>query len=172
MTNVLISTLPNGDRHAEELQSELRGIGCVTELICTAEMNISHCIGCNHCWIKTPSVCCIKDDYEEILKKLLTADRAIFLTEAKLGFVSSRMKNLIDRMIPLATMHLKFENGQMRHYSRYGRQPALGLVALGCTDEAYLGQWLSRVQLNLHGESLGAYEYSNRKGLYHALGHY
>ena len=171
MTNLLISTLPIESGHTEQLQTELRGIGCETELILTSDMKISHCIGCNHCWIKTPGICRIKDDYEEILKKLLAADRAIFLTEAKLGFVSSKMKNLVDRMLPLATMHLKFKNGQMRHYSRYGRQPDLGLVALDCTDEAYLELWLERVQLNLHGKCLGAYDFRNRKGLYHALGH-
>ena len=40
------------------------------ELIDTAGMNISHCIGCNYCWLKTPGICAIKDDYTPILKKM------------------------------------------------------------------------------------------------------
>ena len=36
------------------------------ELVDTSEMNISHCVGCNCCWLKTPGICAIKDDYENI----------------------------------------------------------------------------------------------------------
>ena len=39
------------------------------ELINTTGMHISHCVGCNYCWLKTPGVCAISDDYEPILKK-------------------------------------------------------------------------------------------------------
>lgn len=35
-------------------------------LVDTSEMNISHCVGCNCCWLKTPGICVIKDDYEQI----------------------------------------------------------------------------------------------------------
>ena len=39
------------------------------ELIDTTGMHISHCVGCNYCWLKTPGVCAISDDYEPILRK-------------------------------------------------------------------------------------------------------
>ena len=44
------------------------------EIIDTSEMKIAHCMGCNQCWLKTPGICAIKDDYENILKKLVKAD--------------------------------------------------------------------------------------------------
>ncbi len=31
------------------------------ELIDTAGMRISHCVGCNYCWLKTPGVCATLD---------------------------------------------------------------------------------------------------------------
>ena len=34
------------------------------EVINTSGMKIAHCMGCNQCWLKTPGVCAIKDDYE------------------------------------------------------------------------------------------------------------
>ena len=43
------------------------------EIIDTSNMKIAHCMGCNQCWLKTPGVCAIKDDYESILKKLVQA---------------------------------------------------------------------------------------------------
>ena len=45
-----------------------------TEVINTSGMKISHCMGCNHCWLKTPGICAIKDDYEGIIKKLVGAE--------------------------------------------------------------------------------------------------
>jgi multimeric flavodoxin WrbA len=38
------------------------------EIIDTSDMKIAHCMGCNQCWLKTPGICAIKDDYEEIKK--------------------------------------------------------------------------------------------------------
>ena len=43
-------------------------------------MNISHCVGCNCCWLKTPGICVIKVDYEQIF----------------IGGVSSYLKNEAD----------------------------------------------------------------------------
>ncbi len=167
---LLISTLTDDNPAFETVHKELgQHVGQLQSVV-TSGMKISHCIGCNDCWIKTPGLCCIKDDYEQILIKILQADGVIFLTETKLGFVCSQMKNLIDRILPLATMHLKFKNGQMRHYSRYKKkQPDMALLYAGSADNDYLNLWLERVQINLHGHSLGAYEIDERGKLFHEL---
>ena len=44
------------------------------EVINTSSMKIAHCMGCNLCWLKTPGICAIKDDYEGIIKKLVEAE--------------------------------------------------------------------------------------------------
>ena len=41
------------------------------EIIDTSDMKIAHCIGCNQCWLRTPGICAIKDDYETIVKKMV-----------------------------------------------------------------------------------------------------
>lgn len=49
------------------------------ELIDTTDMNISHCIGCNYCWLKTPGICTIKDDYRQILGSFITGKRRMHI---------------------------------------------------------------------------------------------
>lgn len=51
------------------------------ELIDTTRMHISHCVGCNYCWLKTPGVCAIQDDYEPILRKINEADQVWLISD-------------------------------------------------------------------------------------------
>lgn len=105
------------------------------------------------------------------MNQYLQFDSIIFIAETKLGFVSYKMKNIIDRMLPLLTMYLKFYNGQMRHVPRYQKSGRMGILYIGDGDKEYLNEWFARAMLNLHIESLGAHEVTQRKELYHALGH-
>jgi multimeric flavodoxin WrbA len=66
------------------------------------DYKIGACIGCTHCWLKTPGVCALKDDWEMLFKKILKADAVIWVTEEKLGFISHTMKNIVDRIRPIA----------------------------------------------------------------------
>lgn len=166
---LIINTLPKGDEMAQELLTRLTAQGKQAELIETEGLKISHCIGCNDCWIKTPGICCVKDDYEKILIKILQAQTVIFTAEAKLGFVSAKVKNMFDRMLPALTMNLMVKHGQLRHYSRYGRWPDIALLYSGETERDFMNLWLERAQLNLHGKSLGAYQSNDKEGLYNAL---
>ena len=84
------------------------------EWIDTTGLRISHCIGCNYCWLKTPGVCAIKDDYEPILKKMSKADQVWLITDTRFGFVSHQTKNIVDRVMPIITVYLKIKDGQMR----------------------------------------------------------
>lgn len=128
------------------------------ELIDTTDMNISHCIGCNYCWLKTPGICTIKDDYEQILQKMIVADQIWLIADTKMGFVSYKAKNIIDRVMPLVTMYLKIKDGQMRHVMRYEHQADFGIIYHGEAENAYLNHWSDRVALNFGSKSLGAYE--------------
>ena len=122
-----------------------------------SDRDIKPCVGCNFCWLKTPGECAVKDGYEEILPKIVKADKLVFITENSFGFVSCKCKNAVDRLLPLATMYLKFKDGQMRHVSRYKSNPDIGFIYLGDGDKEYLNRWCDRVNLNFEGESLGAY---------------
>ena len=73
MRMILIVNTTSDRAVTSELASALSGKCGAFEVLELSEKKISHCIGCNYCWLKTPGVCSIKDDYEEILKKMLHA---------------------------------------------------------------------------------------------------
>lgn len=133
------------------------------EVIDTTGMNISHCVGCNYCWLKTPGVCVIQDDYEPILRKMSRADQVWLVSDTRFGFVSWQTKNIVDRIMPLVTMYLKFKDRQMRHVMRYAHQPDIGVIYTGDGDQAYLERWCQRTALNLGSRSLGVFSESSGK---------
>ena len=121
------------------------------------EKNLRPCVGCNACWLVTPGVCSIRDGYEELLKAYLEYDVTVFLAGTALNFVDHRMKNIIDRLLPLATMYIHIVDGQCRHVPRYEKRLRFGLLYKGVADEAYLREWMDRVMLNLGGSSIGVF---------------
>lgn len=133
------------------------------ELIDTTGMHISHCIGCNYCWLKTPGICVIKDDYVQILQKISKADQVWLISDTHFGFVSYQTKNIVDRVMPLITMYLKIKDGQMRHVMRYDHQPDFGIIYTGDGDQDYLNRWCQRTALNFGSRSLGAFPTNHKE---------
>lgn len=154
---LLIDTtrLHSGTEILQEI--EKAGSGKNYERIDTTDMNISPCIGCNCCWLKTPGKCVIKDDYEQILIKMIAAEQIWLLADTKYGFVSYQAKNVIDRIMPMVTMYLKVKNGQMRHVMRYRHTADFGVIYYGEAESGYMKHWSERVALNFGSHSLGAY---------------
>lgn len=155
MSLLIINTLPMAK--AQATIDRLTAHNPHSRVIHTELLNIHPCIGCNVCWLKTPGCCAIRDDYEEILKAYLQFDEVIFLSGTALNFVDHKMKNLIDRLLPLVTMYTYVVDGQCRHVPRYKKKYRLGLLYNGKADREYLNEWMRRVMLNIGGESLGAF---------------
>ena len=155
--NLIISTLKKDDLYHKKIMEKIQKSTNHVEIIYAEDMNIKGCTGCNRCWLVTPGVCTIKDDYEKLLIKFLQSQQVIFITDLKLGFVSYKLKNMLDRILPLATMNLRFKNGQMRHYPRYKKHYKMGLLYKGNGNQAFLEKWFERVMINLEGTSMGTY---------------
>ena len=160
---VLIVNTTSDHSITEELKTQLKGKGIDAEIIETDSMRISHCIGCNYCWLKTPGVCSIKDDYEIILKKVIHADQLWVISETALGFLDHKGKNIFDRILPIATMNLRFVGNQMRHIPRYEKRTDIGIIYSGEPDRDYLERWSKRVALNFESSSLGVFEKNKLK---------
>ncbi len=165
MSVLVINTLSEYNDEVLELQKQICVQSEGSEVVCTKDMKISHCIGCNYCWLKTPGICTIKDDYEIVLKKILQHEKIVFITDTKFGFLSYQMKNLIDRIMPIATMYLHFVDGQMRHVPRYDIRPQMGIIYMGNAEKAYLERWMERTTLNFEGSSLGVFSLEEGRGI-------
>ena len=156
MRLLIVNTLPKDSPAAQAAIRTLCGSASDCRVIHACERNLHSCVGCNACWLKTPGVCAIQDGYEELLKAYLAYDATVFLSGTALNFVDYRMKNIIDRMLPLVTMHIHIVDGQCRHVPRYDKKLRFGLLYFGSSDKEYLNRWMDRVMLNFGGESLGA----------------
>lgn len=77
MSLLIINTMSEGDASAQNCIQHLIKGKKDYRVIHTESMKISPCIGCNACWLKTPGICAIKDDYEEILKAYLQYDTVL-----------------------------------------------------------------------------------------------
>lgn len=88
-------------RLASKFGQGLRDKGWETDEIMLSDANIAHCKGCYSCWMKTPGVCCQKDDMEGILERHKNIDLLVLATP--LYFYSSPgiVKDYWDRNMPL-----------------------------------------------------------------------
>jgi hypothetical protein len=83
---------------------------------------IMDCTGCWTCWWKTPGRCIYKD-LDEFYHQYISADKVIFFSKVKKGFVSGDLKTLFDRMIPLYLPYVTYTTGESMHVPRYERYP-------------------------------------------------
>ena len=150
---LVLNTLESGD-YSKQINAIVAGKGTKVEIINTASMRIAHCIGCNQCWLKTPGVCSIKDDYESIVKKLVKTDNLWIVSDTRFGFVDYRGKRVLDRIMPMLNMYLTFRGGWMRHELRYHAMN-VGLIYKGNGDQKLLEDWCERTAANIGGHSLG-----------------
>ena len=150
---LVLNTLESGDC-SEQIKALLAGKNEEIEIINTADMKIAHCMGCNNCWLKTPGICAIKDDYEIILKKLVDAENFWVVADTKFGFIDYRGKRVLDRIVPMLNMYAEIRDGWERHQLRY-HPLNFGFIYKGNGNRELLEEWSMRVARNLAGRSLG-----------------
>ena len=125
------------------------------EVVDTSDMKIAHCMGCNQCWLKTPGICAIKDDYEKIIKKLVGTENLWIVSDTRFGFLDYKGKRVMDRIMPMLNMTIGFREGWMRHELRY-HPLNVGLLYKGPADQMMMEDWCNRTAANIGGRSLGA----------------
>ncbi len=92
------------------------------EELTLASMQIGPCKGCFACWKSTPGICCVKDDMQSVIGKIVNANLIVWSFPLYYFNVPGVLKNMIDRQLPMALPFMSertdgFGNGS--HDSRY-----------------------------------------------------
>lgn len=121
------------------------------------DTKVNHCVGCWSCWWTTPGRC-VHKDLDEFYHGYVNADKAIFLAKVSRGFVSSNMKSLFDRMIPLFMPYISVKTGESMHYPRYEKYPDIEFYYDGefATEDArkIYESYINRVFYQFHSQSI------------------
>lgn len=150
---VVVNTLEDNSCN-KQIDSLLADADKQVKMIDAASMRINHCVGCNACWLKTPGVCAIKDDYKQIVQQLVNAQNLWLVTETRFGFLDYRGKRIMDRIMPMLNMNIEIRDGWMRHQLRY-HALNIGVLYRGEGNRDMLEEWCERCAMNLGGKSLG-----------------
>jgi len=98
------------------------------KLLKADKMKINYCQGCWSCWWKTPGECPQKDDMPEFYKSYLESDLVVHFSPLSMGFISSRLKTINDRTVPLVHPYIQIVNNECHHQKRYEKYPWLALI--------------------------------------------
>mgnify|MGYP001765971803 CR=1 FL=1 len=121
----------------------------IVDILDLKNMKIKPCLGCFGCWVKTPGECLIKDEGQEIPKKIVSSDLFIFITPLSFGGYSSEMKKALDRCIPILLPFFRNLNGEIHHKMRYDKYP--NIIAFGINkdkDENTIKSFKELIQRN------------------------
>ncbi len=80
---------------------------------------IKNCIGCFGCWVKTPGICVLKDNYQNMGKLMSESDELIIISNCVYGSYSPFVRNVLDRSIPYLLPYFAAVNGETHHRNRY-----------------------------------------------------
>lgn len=110
----------------------MREAGAEVELFYTKKLKINPCQGEINCWVKTPGKCLQQDDMQMLLPKLGEADILVLASPVYVDGVTGPMKNLLDRIIPLAQPFFELRDGHCRHPGRDGTEGGKLVLVSNC----------------------------------------
>lgn len=131
----------NGARQGEDITAASHDVmntllsdkGYMVKSYALNKLDIKNCIGCFGCWVKTPGVCAIDDIGRDIAKDVIQSDLVVYLTPIVFGGLSSELKKVVDRFIPLLLPFFEKKSGEIHHPARYDKYPSV--IVLGVLSE-------------------------------------
>ena len=125
-----------------------------------ASMEIAACKGCFACWQKTPGVCCIKDDMQTVIEKLIETDLILWSFPLYYFNVPGILKNLIDRQLPMSLPFMSSKQdgyGSGSHDSRYDMEGKRHVLISTCGFYSADGNYDSVLRMFDHFLGKGNY---------------
>ena len=124
-----------------------------------ASMNLGACKGCFACWQKTPGVCCINDDMQTVIGKMLKADIVVWSFPLYYFSVPGILKNVIDRQLPMSLpfMSTKDDGYGSGHDCRYDMEGKRHVLISTCGFYSAEGNYDSVLRMFDHFLGKGHY---------------
>ena len=117
----IVAQEENGRKQAPEI-----------EILSVSALDIKPCLGCFACWSKTPGECCIHDDMQAVIEKILWADIVVWSFPLYYFGLPGQLKNLIDRQLPMSLPFMSAETESGGHPSRYDMSGKRTVVISTC----------------------------------------
>ena len=102
------------------------------ETLNIGSLNLKPCLGCFSCWSKTPGECCIRDDMQGVINKILWADVVVWSFPLYYFGLPGQLKTLIDRQLPMSLPFMSTETESGGHPSRYDMSGKRTVVISTC----------------------------------------
>lgn len=102
------------------------------ETLNIGSLNLKPCLGCFSCWSKTPGECCIHDDMQGVIDKILWADVVVWSFPLYYFGLPGQLKTLIDRQLPMSLPFMCTETESGGHPSRYDMSGKSTVVISTC----------------------------------------
>jgi hypothetical protein len=110
----------NTDRILDPLLAGASRAGAEVEKLYARKIGLKPCLGCFKCWLETPGVCALKDDWPFVLGKMAEADVIVYATPVYAYNMTVYMKTLFDRtgMLVIEPYNIATDDG-FYHPARY-----------------------------------------------------
>lgn len=116
------------DDYLRLLQERLGAGGHQVSELRLRELRLKRCTGCFGCWLVKPGHCVLDDDLPQILRAFVGSDLFVFASPLKMGFVSSLLRQVNERLIPTLLPYTTLVGGECHHRPRYARYPTYALL--------------------------------------------
>jgi len=110
----------------------MREAGAEIELYYNRKLEVGPCLGCFNCWLRTPGECVQKDDIQWLKPKMREADIVVYVSPVYCYGITGPMKNLLDRMVSLASPFVEVADGRTRHLPAEGEKPRKTVLVSSC----------------------------------------
>ncbi len=109
---------------AKRVMAGAESKGIEVELVHLNDVVIKKCKACDGGWgqCRREGTCILKDDFSEVMSKVMEADALVFTTPVYWHDISESAKTFLDRMRRVETHH---------GFKRYAEKPYIGIACAG-----------------------------------------
>lgn len=118
----------NGFKEANDgVEAHFKAVFGESDWIDLRDYTILPCQSCGSCGTRTPGACVLKDDFEQLARRLAKHDSFVFLTPITFGGYSSTLKYFLDRIMCFCLPLYRAYNDKLLHPMRYDWRRLIGI---------------------------------------------